>query len=369
MNNDEGEDARTDNDNAIGNDPFSTVDIAQVAVHSANAGVWIIDTATQNFLSSARTKELFGFLPEEEMSLEAAMSQIVEKHRKTVLKAMDNAFKTRSNLYIEYPVVGYHDQQHRWLNVTAGFSESDASNTYFSGIVMDITDQKQNDLRRSKFIGMVSHELKTPLTALKAYVQMLNNWAKKQKDNFTIGALSKVDKQVRKMLNMINSLLNLSGAETGKIHLNKQNFTLNELISEVIEETLFITSSHHIVMLPSELINVNADREKIEQVLVNLLSNAAKYSDKTAPIEIGCTRIDDTVTVSIRDEGLGIAQDDIAKLFLPHYRVESKETEKISGFGIGLYLCAEIIQRHQGEIWVESELGKGSTFKFTLPGC
>jgi signal transduction histidine kinase len=92
----------------------------------------------------------------------------------------------------------------------------------------------------------------TPLTALKAYVQMLSNWAKKQKDSFTIGTLSKVEKQVKKMLNMINSLLNLSGAEAGKIHLTKQEFLLEELISEVIEETLFITSSHRIVLLPCE---------------------------------------------------------------------------------------------------------------------
>ncbi len=232
---------------------------------------------------------------------------------------------------------------------------------------MDITEQKQNDIRRSKFIGVVSHELKTPLTALKAYVQMLSNWAKKQKDNFTIGALTKVDKQVRKMLNMINSLLNLSGAEAGKIHLNKTEFILNELIDEVVEETLFITSTHSIAMAPCNLIHINADRDKIEQVLVNLLSNAAKYSDKSAPIEVACATHDETVEVNITDHGFGIAREEIDKLFLPHYRVESKETEKISGFGIGLYLCSEIIQKHGGKIWVESEPGKGSTFKFTLP--
>jgi signal transduction histidine kinase len=196
---------------------------------------------------------------------------------------------------------------------------------------------------------------------------MLNNWAKKQKDNFTIGALSKVEKQVKKMLHMINSLLNLSGAEAGKIHLNKQAFVLNELISEVIEETLFITSSHHIIMAPCESISVNADRDKIEQVLVNLLSNAAKYSGKEDSIEVTCALHENKVTVSVRDQGMGISPQDIEKLFLPHYRVESKETEKIAGFGIGLYLCSEIIQRHNGRIWVESELGKGSTFNFTLP--
>lgn len=98
-----------------------------------------------------------------------------------------------------------------------------------------------------------------------------------------------------------------------------------------------------------------------------MLSNAAKYSASASVIEISCQAQDHEVEVSVKDRGLGIASDEIQKLFLPHYRVESKETEKIAGFGIGLYLCAEIIQRHNGKIWAESELTKGSTFKFTLP--
>jgi PAS domain S-box-containing protein len=348
-------------------EPFHAIDVAKVALDSANVGVWIVDAESKNFLPSDRTRELFGFLPEEEMSFGNAIERVVDKHKKGVSDAIANAFKTRGNLTIEFPVHNLHDKNYRWLIVTGGFISSDESDSYFSGIVMDITEQKQNDLRRSKFIGMVSHELKTPLTALKVYVQMLNNWAKKQKDNFTIGALSKVEKQVKKMLNMINSLLNLSGAEAGKIHLNKLEFMLDELIAEVIEETVFITAAHNIVMTACEKIRINADRDKIEQVLVNLLSNAVKYSDNPAPIEIGCVLKEDMVEVNITDQGLGIAPEDIENLFLPHYRVQRKETEKISGFGIGLYLCAEIINRHNGKIWVESEPGKGSTFKFTLP--
>jgi len=342
-------------------------DMAGIALESANVGIWIMDPSTLKFLPSKRTKELFGFLPEEDMSFEDAMLKVADKYRRSVVQAIENAFNKKSSLYIEYPVIVVSDQKQRWLSVTGGFSSSTVSDSYFSGIIMDITEQKQSDLRRSKFIGMVSHELKTPLTALKAYVQMLNNWAKKQKDNFSIGALSKVDKQVRKMLNMINSLLNLSSAEAGKIHLNKNNFQLDLLIKEVVEETLFITSTHPIAISSCASVNVNADREKIEQVLVNLLSNAAKYSDKNAEIEIGCSLSDNHVEVNVKDQGLGVAPADIEKLFLPHYRVESKETEKIAGFGIGLYLCAEIINRHNGKIWVESEPGKGSNFKFTLP--
>jgi signal transduction histidine kinase len=101
--------------------------------------------------------------------------------------------------------------------------------------------------------------------------------------------------------------------------------------------------------------------------VVNLLSNAAKYSEKDTLIQIECTTKENSIEVRVKDKGLGIAPEDIKKLFLPHYRVASKETEKIEGFGIGLYLCSEIIKRHHGNIWVDSEPGKGSTFKFTLP--
>jgi signal transduction histidine kinase len=346
---------------------FLSIDIPRIALDSANVGIWIMDTATREFLPSARTKSLFGFMPDEEMAFEDAVLKVVDKHRKTVLLAVDQAIKTQSSLHLECPVILDPQKKHRWLSITGGFSAADGSNNFFSGIVVDITEQKQNDLRRSRFIGMVSHELKTPLTALKGYVQLLNNWAKKQKDNFTIGALSKVEKQVKKMLHMINSLLNLSSAEAGKIHLNKQDFMMDELINEVIEETLFITSSHDIVLVPCEKIQVNADRDKLEQVLVNLLSNAAKYSDKNAPIEISCAIRGELINVKISDHGMGIAPEEINKLFLPHYRVENKETEMIAGFGIGLYLCAEIVERHGGKIWAGSELGKGSTFTFTLP--
>ncbi|MCO5945923.1 PAS domain-containing sensor histidine kinase [Mucilaginibacter flavidus] len=349
------------------NQSFRAVDIARLALDSANVGVWILDARSREFLPSDRTKALFGFLPEEKMSLEDALVKVADRHRKTVISAVEQAIKTHSNIYIECPVILPPEKKQRWLSITGGFSATDVSNDYFSGIVLDITEQKQNDLRRSKFIGMVSHELKTPLTALKAYIQMLNNWAKKQKDNFTIGALSKVEKQVKKMLQMINSLLNLSGAEAGKINLTKREFDMGDLITEVIEETMFITSSHNITVLPGASVSVNADRDKIEQVIVNLLSNAAKYSGKDDPIEVSCTKHEHTLTVSIHDHGMGISANDIEKLFLPHYRAESKEMEKITGFGIGLYLCSEIIKRHGGKIWVESEPGLGSTFKFTLP--
>jgi len=346
---------------------FQTLDLASIALKSTNIGIWVIDLTTRIFLPSPCAKELFGCAVDQEMSFNGAMLQIPKKHRSEVIAAIEGAFTKGENFSIVFPITAVGPHERRWLSMLGGCNNREDNSCYFSGVVMDVTEQKHVDLRKSRFVSMVSHELKTPLTALNAYIQMLNNWAKKQKDHFTIGALSKAEKQVKKMLSMINGLLNLSGAESGKIHLNKHDFLMDELIKEVVEETQFITASDNIVMIPGEAITVHADREKIEQVIINLLNNAIKYSDKDLPIEISFSQVENKVQVNIKDEGIGISRENIKKLFDPHYRVKSKETEKISGFGIGLYLCAEIVKRHHGKIWVESELGTGSTFAFTLP--
>ncbi len=345
---------------------FQLIELPRLAVTAANIGIWFLDEQTGTFLVSTRMKELHGYSPDEEMSFEDALMQIPDQYRQKAIRTMKEAASKQEPFYMEYPVLGFHDQQQRWLRVMGGGEQQVEGIKRFSGVAMDITEQKQNELRKNKFIGMVSHELKTPLTALKAYIQLLSKWARQKKDNFSIGALSKLEKQVKKMTLMINGFLNFSGVESGRIHLNKQDFSLNELVNEVIEENRAISPDHSIILLPSKEIRVHADREKIEQVIINLINNAIKYSDKGMPIEISLQQ-EEGVKLSVKDTGMGIDKNDIAKLFKPHSRIKTTKTEKISGFGIGLYLCAEIIKYHGGQIGVESEAGVGSIFWFTLP--
>lgn len=347
--------------------PFHLLDIPKLAVASANIGTWFLDEETQTFLPSPRMKELFGYSPDEELTFEAVLAQIPDKYRRRVIHTLKEARSKHDPFYIEYPVTGINDQKQRWLRVMGGVDKSTDTSCHFSGVIMDITEQKQNELIRNRFIGMVSHELKTPLTALKAYIQLLNKWATKKKDSFTIGALSKVERQVKKMTTMINGFLNLSVAESGKIQLNKEEFFLNELVVEVIQDHTDVTSNSNIIMTAGLPVPVEADRDKIEQVIVNLLSNAIKYSELGMPVHINCEHDGAMVKLNIKDTGMGIEQQDIKKLFKPHSRIKNSQTQKISGFGIGLYLCAEIIRHHGGYIGVDSEAGKGSTFWFTLP--
>jgi PAS domain S-box-containing protein len=236
-----------------------------------------------------------------------------------------------------------------------------------SKIARDISEKKQDELRKSDFIGMVSHELKTPLTSLTALIQVLNQKLQKNEDLFVTSALGKANQQVKKMGTMIKGFLDVSRLESGKIIIDKQPFNLEELIVETVSEAELTVSSHQILVGPCHALSINADRDKIASVISNLISNAVKYSPKGKNITVRCDVIENNAVFSVKDEGMGIKAQDIDKLFERYYRVSTNHTRHISGFGIGLYLSAEIIQRHGGRIWVESESGVGSTFYFSLP--
>jgi len=236
-----------------------------------------------------------------------------------------------------------------------------------SKIARDITEKKLDENRKNDFIGMVSHELKTPLTSLNAIIQVANAKLKNSDDTFLASAMEKARLQIKKMSSLINGFLNISRLESGKILIGKQNFSICQLIIESIDEITFTLSAHTIHFHSNKPITVNADRDKIGSVISNLLSNAVKYSPKGKLIQVSCEIIKNEVWVSIKDEGMGIKASDLDKIFERYYRVETDHTQHIAGFGIGLYLSSEIISRHDGRIWAESQTGEGSTFYFTLP--
>jgi len=235
------------------------------------------------------------------------------------------------------------------------------------GTILDTTESKRDEIRKNDFIAMASHELKTPLTSIKAYLQLLSRKLAPSNDNFINSALHIANLQVNRMTDLIHGFLDLSKLEPGKLKLNLKEFQINELIEETISETILISPNHKIIYLPDEKITVVADREKIGQVISNFLSNAVKYSNKGTEINLCLKQQGGSVEVVVADQGFGIKAKDQERLFQRFYRVENARMKNISGFGIGLYLASEIIQRHKGKIWVESAENKGSTFYFSLP--
>jgi two-component system sensor histidine kinase VicK len=340
----------------------------RLAINAANFGTWLIHSVTRQFITDTRLKELFGYYPDEELSIEQALAQITEEYREFVTNKLHNAIYHNGDYDVTYPVIGLHDNRLRWLRAI-GNLKVDPSGAFsaFTGVVMDITEQKTDEIRKNDFIGMVSHELKTPLTSMKGYIQILIQKLRSREEDFTLKVLEKTDHQVSKMVSMINGFLNISRLESGKIQINLQQFDMALLLQEAQDETLTTVASHSFIFKPAEPVMVHADRDKIGQVIHNLISNAVKYSPVNSTILINCHIVAESIVVSVSDQGIGIKPNDLAQIFERYYRVEDPKMSSISGFGIGLYLCAEIIERHHGKIWVESEYGKGSTFSFSLP--
>lgn len=234
-----------------------------------------------------------------------------------------------------------------------------------SKIAKDITDKKLEEQRKNDFIAIVSHELKTPLTSIKSYIQLLLVKARKESDSFRINALTRAETQVKKMVNMIHDFLNVSRLEQGGLNIEKSTVDLTEIISQVIEEGKLLSPLHTFEFQCQKAIMVYADEDKIELVLTNLISNAIKYAPHGGRITVSCTKVNEKIRISIADEGIGIHPNDQEHLFKRFYRV--KDTDKnITGFGIGLYLTAEILRVHNAEITVKSEPGHGSEFSFLL---
>ena len=343
-------------------------EMLRIAVESANMGTWHFDPQGNRLSVSTRLKELLGYGPEEEMTYTGLIGQVTEEFRYSVLRTIKATVDTGEQFNLEFSFYTHGEKKLRWLRATGKvYRDKQGQPLRLSGIIMEVTEQKQDEIRKNDFISMVSHELKTPLTSLKAYVQLLNLKAKQNGDMYTSKSLMKVEGQVNKMNNMIRSFLDLSRFETGRIFMEKERFAIDLLIDEIVEEILLTDKTHTIIFSACEPLLVHADREKIGQVINNLLSNAVKYSPIDTKILVVCQMEGNAVKISVIDEGVGLAKHDIEKLFDRFYRVENKRVKTVSGFGIGLYLSAEIIKRHHGKIWVESEEWQGAAFHFTLP--
>ncbi len=217
--------------------------------------------------------------------------------------------------------------------------------------------------KKDEFIALASHELKTPLTTIKGYLQLL---AKKKQDRVNALFIEKTLDQVAKLNALIADLLDVSKIEAGKLQFNLEHFDLRLLLKEVMETFPYTYKTHKIIFHDAnEPAIVYADKQRIEQVINNLLTNAIKYSPAADLVEISLFKDAEVVTVRVKDYGIGLKEEHKSKIFTRFYRADG--VVNVSGLGIGLHLTKEIIDRHNGQIGVESTFGVGSEFYFTLP--
>lgn len=218
--------------------------------------------------------------------------------------------------------------------------------------------------KKDEFIGLASHELKTPLTSMKGFLQILERSQTIEANKVFI---YKALRQLNKISGLVTDLLDVSKIQAGKLHLNYETLDFMSLLHDCIELVQFANDSHRIDVKSNFLIlPIQADEQRIEQVIVNLLSNAIKYSPTADLVEINVRKNDTELIVGIKDFGFGISKDIYEHVFSRFYRAENVASH-ISGLGIGLFLSKEIIERHQGKMWIDSELGQGSEFFFSLP--
>lgn len=255
------------------------------------------------------------------------------------------------------------DGQYKWhLGKAIPLIESGELKMWM-GTNTNIDIQKSNEQRKDEFLAIASHELKTPLTSIKAFNQLM----KRSKDPKKLqGFVEKSASQIFRLEQLITDLLDVTKINSGNMTFEKETFQLSEIIATAVQTVQAMSPDHELLLENSIEIPYHGDRLRIEQVLMNFLTNAVKYSPNGGKVIINGKIQSDNIVISVQDFGIGIAEFEMQRLFERYYRVDNEDL-RYEGLGLGLFICSEILRAHHGSFWLESKLGSGSTFYFRLP--
>lgn len=262
------------------------------------------------------------------------------------------------------------DQSEYWSLVTSRpVSDDDGEVVLVVTIIHDITERIKLERRKDEFISMASHELKTPVTSLKGFTNVLQRRLNKQGDEQGLHYLARMDNQLNRLTALISELLDISRMQSGKLLLRTEPVDFDALIDEIVENVQAATLTHRLCIEGRTGVQVRGDQEHLGQVLINLLTNAIKYSPRAEKVIVRLMRDEDgeQAMVSVQDFGIGIDKAHHERIFERFYQVSNPEEKTYPGLGIGLYISNEIVARHHGRMWVESSKGKGATFVVVLP--
>lgn len=233
----------------------------------------------------------------------------------------------------------------------------------------EIEHRKELENKKDEFLSIASHELKTPLTSVRGYIQLIERMLKNENTHpHILSHISKASLQINKLGDLVADLLDISKIASGKMEFTLNEFRFDEMADQVIENFQYMHKNHVFVKKGFSALTIFGDEMRLEQVMVNFLTNAIKYSPDGKDIYIEMNCIDDELEVRVTDFGIGISQALQKQLFEKYFRVEETSV-RFQGLGIGLFICSEIIQRHNGYCGVESEVGQGSTFYFRIPAA
>lgn len=284
------------------------------------------------------------------------------------LIAWTKSINTGKPYSIEYRFKNGLTGEYRWhLGKALPYLNEDGSIQLWFGTCTDIEDQKRIIEKKDEFIGIASHELKTPLTTLKGYLQLIESFKKEELHPTVKMFTSKASDSLGRLQDLVDDLLDVSKIQAGKFHFEVSQLSIRHLLENCAENARLINPNHKIHMELEGDWTVDGNMRQLEQVLMNLVNNAVKYSPGKKEIFIKAVlNKEGMVKISVRDLGLGLSEDQVALIFERFYRVEDKK-HFTSGLGMGLFISSNIVEKHQGYMGVDSTLGKGSTFWFTLP--
>ena len=260
-----------------------------------------------------------------------------------------------------------NDGIYRWhLNRSIPLKNENNEILFWIGTATDIDDQRKSIEKKDEFIGIASHELKTPLTSLKAYLQLISNYKKEVIPGQVKTFIVKAESSISKLQALVNDLLDVSKIQTGKLDFNQAPLSIKELIAGCAENAGYMFPDYNIIFNAAADVSVKGNTERLEQVLMNLINNAVKYSPLHKDIILSFVKEGNQVRISVTDYGIGLSTSQLDKIFERFYRVEVKN-RMAGGLGMGLYISMEIIKNHKGTIGVQSRINKGSTFYILLP--
>ncbi|WP_316771507.1 ATP-binding protein [Pedobacter frigiditerrae] len=280
----------------------------------------------------------------------------------TALVQWKNALQFGTEYSVEFRLL-LADGSYKWhLGRALPFVEDEEIKLWI-GTNTNIDIQKENEQKKDEFISIASHELKTPLTSVKAFNQLMSRTDDQEKLSKYV---AKSAEHISKLEKLITDLLDVTKINAGKMNYTMQVFDFTEMVKESIENVQHGTNTHQIILEQADAIEYNGDHFRLEQVMNNFLTNAIKYSPDGDKVLVNCRVENNNIVVSVEDFGVGIEENSLDKLFDRYYRVDNTAM-RFEGLGLGLFISSEILKRHQGNFWLESELGKGSTFYFRLP--
>ncbi|RVU02697.1 PAS domain S-box protein [Mucilaginibacter limnophilus] len=339
----------------------------ELALEAGNLGSYELNIETGEIICNEQFKSDFGLKDREQFTFSDLINTVAPAFRERVRAAVGSAIKNKNSYNEEFQIICPDGSVH-WIRASGKVRyTNEGKPALIIGVSFDITDHKNLQQQKDDFISIASHELKTPVTSIKAYTQVLERMLKQKGDEREAAMIAKMDAQVNRLTSLIGDLLDVTKINSGKLQFNDRVFAFNELVAEVIEELQRTTEKHVLINNVNYTGTVHADRDRIAQVITNLISNAIKYSPLPGNIIVSSISTENEVQLCVQDFGVGIPADKQELVFEQFYRVSGDKQHTFPGLGLGLYISSEILKRENGRIWVNSVEGKGSTFCFALP--